>query len=65
MCLDYYKLDPAHFYTLPNFAWEAMLLKTDIELELIHDLEMYEMVEKGLRGRECQVAHKHVKANNK
>ena len=25
MCLDYYGLDPAHYYTLPNVAWGAML----------------------------------------
>ena len=33
MCMDYYGLDPAHYYTLPNFAWDAMLLKTGIKLE--------------------------------
>ena len=65
MCMDYYDLDPAHYYTLPNFAWDAMLLKTDVELEQLHDLDMYEMIENGLRGGMCQVSHKHVKANNK
>ncbi len=25
MCLEYYNLDPAHYYTLPNYAWDAML----------------------------------------
>jgi hypothetical protein len=65
MCMNYYGLDPAHYYTLPNFAWDAMLLKTDIELEQIHDLDMYEMIEKGKRGGMCQVSHKHAKANNK
>ena len=25
LCIDYYGLDPAHYYTLPNFAWDAML----------------------------------------
>ena len=65
MCLDYYGLDPAHYYTLPNFAWDAMLLKTGVELDQIHDLDMYEMIENGLRGGMCQVSHKHIKANNK
>jgi hypothetical protein len=65
MCLENYELDPAHYYTLPNFAWDAMLLKTGIELEQIHDLEMYEMIEQGLRGGMCQVSKKHIKANNK
>ena len=65
MCIDYYGLDPAHYYTLPNFAWDAMLKKTEIYLEHITDLDMYEMLESGLRGGMCQVSHKHVKANNK
>ena len=34
-------------------------------LEQLTDLDMYEMVERGLRGGMCQVSHKHVKANNK
>ena len=65
MCLDYYGLDPAHYYTLPNYAWDAMLKKTKVELEQITDLDMYEMIESGLRGGMCQVSHKHAKANNK
>ena len=49
-CVTDYEVEPAHYYTLPNFAWGAMLLKTGIELELLHDEELYNMVEKGLRG---------------
>ena len=65
LCLEYYGLDPAHYYTLPNFAWDAMLLKTDVVIEPITEKEMYEMIEKGLRGGMCQVSHKQAKANNK
>ena len=64
-CLTDYELDPAHYYTLPNFAWDAMLLKTGIELELLHDEELYNMVEKGLRGGMVQCAYKKAIANNK
>ena len=42
-----------------------MLFKTGVELNQIHDLDMYEMIESGLRGGMCQASHKHVKANNK
>ena len=35
-----------------------MLLKTGVEIEQLHDKEMYEMVEKGMRGGMCQVSHK-------
>ncbi len=65
MCLNYYGLDPAYYLTLPNYAWDVMLYTTNVELEQIHDLDMYEMFEKGLRGGMCQVSHKHIKANNK
>ena len=59
-----YGLDPAHYYTLPNFAWDAMLLKTGVEIEQLHGQEMFEMVEKGMRGGMCQVSHKLAVANN-
>ena len=64
MCVEYYGLDPAHYYTLPNYAWDAMLKITEVELDQISDRDMYEMIENGLRGGMCQVGHKHVKANN-
>ena len=55
-CLVDYRRDPAHFITLPNFSWDAVLLKTGIELELIHDEDIYKMVETGLRGGMCQTS---------
>ena len=42
-----------------------MLLKTGVEIDPLTDQEMYEMIEKGLRGGMCQVSHKEAKANNK
>ena len=65
LCLEYYGLDPAHYFTLPNFAWDAMLYKTEVMIEPIKEQDMYEMIEHGLRGGMCQVSHKEVKANNK
>ena len=41
-----------------------MLLKTGIELELVHDEELYRMVENGLRGGMCQVSMRKAEANN-
>ena len=42
-----------------------MLFKTDIVINPIEEQEMYEMVEKGLRGGMCQVSSKQAIANNK
>ena len=66
LCMNGYELDPANYYSAPGLSWDAMLLKTDIELELITDLEMLHMIEKMKRGGLCFVGSKrHVKANNK
>ena len=34
LCLENYSLDPAWYYTSPGLAWDAMLRKTDVCLEL-------------------------------
>ena len=65
MCLSYYALDPVYYYTLPNFAFDAMLKPTGIEIDLVYDQEMYEMIEAGLRGGMTQTTCKKVEANNK
>ena len=64
-CLEYYKLDPAHFYTLPGFAWQACLEKMGVRLELLTDPDMLLMFEKGIRGGITQAVHQYAKANNK
>ena len=32
--MQYYKLDPCHYFTSPGLSWDAMLKLTDIKLEL-------------------------------
>ena len=34
-CLDYYGLDPFHYFSSPGLNWDVMLKMTEIELELI------------------------------
>ena len=46
-CLEYYGLDPAHYDTGPGLSWNAALKMTKINLELLDDIEMHLMVEKG------------------
>ena len=65
MCLSYYGLDPVYYYTLPNFAFDAMLKLTGIEIDLVYNQDMYEMIEAGLRGGMTQTTCKKVEANNK
>ena len=65
MCLSYCGLDPVYYYTLPNFAFDAMLKLTGIEIDLVYNQEMYEMIEAGPRGGMTQTTCKKVEANNK
>ena len=64
MCMNYYGLDPAHYITLPNYSWSAFLSLTGIKLQQIHNKDMYEMIENGLRGGMTQCSHKKVEAQN-
>ena len=64
-CLQYYKLDPCHYFTSPGLSWDAMLKMTDMKLELMTDVDMFQFIEKGLRGGTSYIANRYGKANNK
>ena len=64
-CIEIYELDPIHFLSAPGLGWQLCLKKTKVELELLTDIDMLLMVEKGTRGGICQAIHRHAKANNK
>ena len=53
MCLEIYELDPAHFPSVPGLAWQASLKKTKVKSDLLTDIDMLLMVEKGIRERIC------------
>ena len=65
MCMKIYELDPSHFLPAPGLAWQACLNKTEVELELITDLDMLLMIEEGIRSGMCHAVHRYAKANNK
>ena len=64
-CIENYKLDPCHYFTSPGLSWDAMLKMTDIKLELMTDIDMFQFIEKGLRGGISYIANRYGKANNK
>ena len=64
-CLQYYKLDPCHYFSSPGLSWDAMLKMTKIKLELMTDIDMFQFIEKGLRGGVSYIANRFSEANNK
>ena len=64
-CLKHYGLDPCHYFSSPGLSWDAMLKMTEIELELISDIDIHLFIEKGMRGGISYIAKRHSKADNK
>ncbi|KYM93741.1 hypothetical protein ALC62_15653 [Cyphomyrmex costatus] len=64
-CVASYGLDPAHYYTLPGFTWDAMLKHTRVKFELLTDIDMVMFVERGIRGDLSQCSGRYARANNR
>ena len=62
-CMQYYKLDPCHYFTSPGLSWDAMLKMTNIKLELMTDIDMFQFIEKGMRGGVSYIANRYGNAN--
>ena len=50
-CMQYYKLDPCHYFASPGLSWDRMLKITDIKLELIVGVDMFQFIEKDMHDR--------------
>ena len=65
LCLKIYGLDPVYYFSAPGLAWDACLKMTNINLELLSDLDMLLMFEKGIRGGISMISNRYGEANNK
>ena len=65
ICLEIYELDSAKSLSAPGLAWQAALKKTKTKLDLLKDINMLLIVEKGIRGGICHSIYQYAKANNK
>ena len=60
-CIQNYDLDPAHYYTTPGLSWDSALKMTKVKLELLGDIDMHLMIEK---GNLCYVFILKIKSSN-
>ena len=65
ICQKIYDLDPVEFLSAPGLAWQSALRKTEVKLELLTDIDMLLMVEKGIREGIFHAINRYAKANNK
>ena len=63
MCLVNYQSDPAKFLTTLKLAWQSVLKKISVKLELFADIDMVLMVEKSIRSGICHSINLYAKAN--
>ena len=63
--LENYSLDPAWYYTSPRLSWDALLKHSGVKFELLTDVDMLLLFEKGIRGGVSMIPNRYGKANNK
>ena len=57
MRLKIYYLDPVKFLSALGLAWQAAFKKTDAKLEILIDIDMLLVVEKGITRGICHAIH--------
>ena len=62
-CLEYYKLDPCHYFTNPGLSWDSMIRASKVELDLISDTDRHLFIEKGMRVGLSYIAKRHSSIN--
>ena len=65
MCLEIYDLYPAKKFSAPGLVWQAALKEIKVKLDLLTDIDILLMVEKGTGGGKCHSIYTYAKANNK
>ena len=65
VCLDNYDLNPAWYFTAPGLAWDAALKMTGVDLELLTDVDMLLLFERGTHGGISMISNHFGRANNK
>ena len=60
-----FKLNPCNYVSAPSLAWDVLLHKSKIELELLTDLNMFLMIKNNIRGGISSImGNRRIVANN-
>ena len=63
MCLQHYRLNPADNYTSPGLSWQAAFKITDVELNLLTDIDQHLLIEEEIRRRMAIISQRYTPAN--
>lgn len=63
-CFSYYSLNPCHYFASTGISWDVVLKMTNIQLELISDIDQHLFIKKGLTGDISYISNRHATANN-
>ena len=59
-----YGLDAAHFHTSPALAWSAALKVTDVELDVVTDIDQCLFIDRAVVGGISLAVFPYARANN-
>jgi hypothetical protein len=60
-----FQLDVCHYFSAPGVSFDSMLLHSNVELELLVEIDSYQMFENALRGGVAMIAKRYSRANNR
>ena len=63
VCHQHYGLDPTRNYTSHGLSWQAALKITDVELDLLTDIDQHLFIQEGVRGGVAMISHRYARAN--
>ena len=63
--LQTYELDPTRFLSTLGVAWKAFMKNIKVKIDLLTNIDMLLMVEKGMKCGICHDIHQYAEANNK
>ena len=57
MCLKIYELDPVRFFFHPGISMASSIKNTKVKSDLLTNIDMLLMEEKGISGEICDTIH--------